>query len=681
MSAQRSYHDEVRERLLELWVRREEFGNPVGCVTSTFTFDAGFFEEECLGRFVGMDTHPQYDDERVYLVEREEKLSEIFSCVLVDRSHAVQDRSLRWHLLPITVPRSHIMHAKVTLLAWQNHVRVLVGSANMTEYGYRRNFEHMGVLDFGLGGNLPHNMLVDVVDFFQRLRREYVPYADEGPQVGLDRFLQKVPTLVEDQGNGWKRGQPSVSFLAQFPGDRSSLFERIGKEVWYGTGPSDAFVLSPFFDDRERSKETVDALVGIMGVQGERRIHFMTSGYELEDDTVELEAPEVLKVPWQPRMQHLFHLLEGVESIDKGEEHRSLHAKSLWLQRENRAVYMIGSSNFTGAGMGVHGGTCNIEANLVYYLPSTNDPFARKCENAYPPNELVKTDLNFRQDIQRQTHEGEGFVPLPEGFETALFRPEGIGGVLLLSIATSQARPFVVKDQTGNELLDWARWQGEGKGETVHVTWTDVRPPTSLLVDWQSDDGSEQTSFWVVNVTDTTLLPAPEDLRELELDMLIEILTSTRPLHEAVRTLIRRKERAEESIQVIISDPHKKVDASNYLLRKFRRIAHALEGLQERLERTAYNIEALRWRLRGPIGPVALAKRLALEEGEGAAFMISEVAMVLRSVDWAKSNEVLGQEQVAEEIEAVYSELEELASEHPSPDNLAKYVRESFAKR
>jgi len=103
-------------------------------------------------------------------------------------------------------------------------------------------------------------------------------------------------------------------------------------------------------------------------------------------------------------------------------------------------------------------------------------------------------------------------------------------------------------------------------------------------------------------------------------------------------------------------------------------------GLQERLERTAYNIEALRWRLRGPIGPVSLAKRLVLEEGEGAAFMISEVAMVLRSVDWAKSNEVLGQEPVAEEVEAVYSELEALASEHPAPDNLAKYVRESFAK-
>lgn len=688
MSPQRSYQDEVRERLLDFWVRREEYGNPIGCVTTTFTFDAGFFEEECLARFVGMDTHPQHDDERVYLVEREEKLAEIFACVLVDRSHVVQERSLRWHLLPVTVSGGYIMHAKVTILAWQHHIRVLVGSANMTEYGYRRNFEHIGVLDFNCGGELPLELLDEVVDFFRQLsearagNQAFIPGAEavEGPRNGLSQFLENIGSLTAKWGRpGWKRGQPSVVFMAQFPGNES-LFQRIRREVWYGTGPSEVFVLSPFFDEGEAARHTVDALVKNMAVQGERQLHFMVTGIEQEDGRVELEIPEALGQPWHCRMEHLFYLVEGKEKLEKGEENRPLHAKSLWLQREGKAVYMIGSSNFTRAGMGAGGGPCNIEANLVYYLPSISDPFARKCESGYPPHRKVEDNLHFLQEIDHQTQEGESFVPLPGEFGEALFRPEGAGGILVLSILPSLSCPFLIRGRGEEVLLDQGGWMEQKKSDPIPVPWTEIRPPTGLIVKWQDQQGNWQRSLWVVNVTDTTLLPPPDELRDLDLDMLVEILTSARPLHEAVRAAIQRKERAQELGREIIFDPHKKVDTRNYLLRRFRRIAHAFEGLQVRLQRSVYNLEALRWRLHGPVGPVALAEGLAKEEGEGAAFMISEVAMVLRSVDWARANEQLGEKVVGQEVEEVFRTLQKLASEHPAPDNLAAYVRESFAR-
>jgi hypothetical protein len=681
MSPKKSYQDEVRERLLEFWVRREEYGHPIGCVTTTFTFDAGFFEEECLARFVGMDTHPQHDDERVYLVEREEKLAEIFACVLVDRSHVVQERSLRWHLLPVTVPHGYIMHAKVTVLAWQNHIRVLVGSANLTEYGYRRNFEHVGVLDFGPDGELPLELLDEVVGFFQQLSAFTQGEEDvEGPRSGLSHFLKNIGSLKEDwDRKNWKRGQPSVLFMAQFP-ENESLFRRIRQDAWYGSGPSDVFVLSPFFDEGEGVKQTVNALVENMAVQGERQIHFLVPGVELEDGVVELEAPEALRQPWHRRMQHLFCLIEGRETVEKGEENRPLHAKSLWLQREERAVYMIGSSNFTRAGMGVSSGQGNIEANLVYSLPSVSDPFARKCENGYPPHHRVEENLHFRQDIDRQTQEGESFVPLPEKFAEALFEPEGAGGILMLYISEALPSVFHIKGREEEILLDQKKCEEEKRQNPIEINWTEVRPPTGLRVEWQDGQGEWQKSLWVVNVTDTTLLPPPEELRDLELDMLVEILTSARPLHEAVRTVIRRKERAKDLGIEVIFDPHKKVNTRNYLLRRFRRVANALEGLQARLQRPAYNLEALRWRLYGPVGPLALAERLGKEEGEGAAFMISEVAMVLRSVTWTKTNELLGSEAVEREIKDVFARLEKLAREHPAPANLAAYVRKSFAR-
>jgi hypothetical protein len=682
MSPKKSYQDEVRERLLEFWMRREEYGHPIGCATTTYTFDAGFFEEECLARFVGMDTHPQHDDERVYLVEREEKLAEVFACALVDRSHVVQERSLRWHLLPVTVPHGYIMHAKVTLLAWQDHIRVLVGSANLTEYGYRRNFEHIGVLDFRPDGELPLELLDEVVGFFRQLSAFTAQGTEgiEGPRSGLSQFLKNIGSLTESWvRTNWKRGQPSVLFMAQVPGDES-LFQRIRQEAWYGPGPSEAFILSPFFDEGEAAKQTVKALEKSMAVQGERQIHFLTPGVELEDGIIELEAPDALRKPWHRRMQHLFYLVEGREKLDKGEETRPLHAKSLWLQREERAVYMIGSSNFTRAGMGVSNGQCNIEANLVYYLPFASDPFARKCETGYPPHRKVEENLHFRQDIDRQTQEGESFVPLPEKFGEALFQPEGAGGILMLYISAGFPSVFCIKGREEEIILDQRKWEDEGKQGSVKISWEKTRPPTGLRVEWQDRQGEWRTSLWVVNVTDTTLLPPPEELRDLELDMLVEILTSARPLHEAVRAVIRRKERAKNLGIEVIFDPHKKVNTHNYLLRRFRRVANALEGLQIRLQRPAYNLEALRWRLYGPVGPLALAERLAKEEGDGAAFMISEVAMVLKSVNWAKINELLGEEAVAREVEDVFARLEKLAKEHPAPTNLAAYVRKSFAR-
>ena len=145
MTARRSYRDETRARFLEFWERKEEYGAPVGCVATTFTFDETFFELDCLGRFAGIETDPQ-ESQVGYVVEREEKLGGITACVLVDRSHAAERRSLRWRQLPAGPVTGGILHAKVSLLVWKDRVRVLVGSPNLTKFGYRKNLESLAGL-------------------------------------------------------------------------------------------------------------------------------------------------------------------------------------------------------------------------------------------------------------------------------------------------------------------------------------------------------------------------------------------------------------------------------------------------------------------------------------------------------------------------------------------------------
>ena len=133
-------------RILDLWDPPENAGDALVCLATSFTFDAGFFETECIGRFLNMDSHPSESESVGYLIEREEKLADARICALVDRRHARDKESLRWDILPVLVPHA-IQHAKLSLLLWGNHLRVIIGSANLTEPGYRSNLEVCGSLD------------------------------------------------------------------------------------------------------------------------------------------------------------------------------------------------------------------------------------------------------------------------------------------------------------------------------------------------------------------------------------------------------------------------------------------------------------------------------------------------------------------------------------------------------
>ena len=154
MSRRRAEKKPGYGKLLDAWVPPEGAGDPVGCVATTFTFSPVFFEEECLSRFLQLETHPG-EDGPLYLVEREEKLSQVIcAAALVDQHHCKGFRSLRWNLLPARLS-SGILHAKVVLLHWHNLIRLIVTSANLTEDGYRRNQEVFGVLDYASGKEAP----------------------------------------------------------------------------------------------------------------------------------------------------------------------------------------------------------------------------------------------------------------------------------------------------------------------------------------------------------------------------------------------------------------------------------------------------------------------------------------------------------------------------------------------
>lgn len=671
----RSADDRARSRLLDYWQRKPECGEPIGCIATSFTFDAAFFEEQCLARFVGMETDP-IEDERGYRIEREEKLSSTFCAVIVDQRHVPWLRSLRWHAFGARVPREGVFHPKLALLVWQQRVRLVIGSANLTDTGYRKNLENAGTLDFTPDGDVPRSLLEDVLGFLDDIR-SLAPGADvaDGPQERLRRFLATVRTHVSGwSAGGWARGEPRVSLAFVGPG-RRSLFEQL-RACWSFAPAIVAWVMSPFFDSGARARATADALESLLIQRGDRQVGFIVSGRHQPDGTIELDMPAALASSTSSRVVYSHALVVPAE----GEEPRLLHAKTLWIQRDDQALYCVGSSNFTQAGTGLSSGAgpINVEANLVYELPSLADDFARVCERAYPATEDIELGPHVKfLELDDRTPEPTSHVVLPACFGAATLRIVGNECWLDLEILSEPPPDFAVVLGTGQILVAAAAWISEGRSAVIACRLDHPQPPSYVGVMWGA--GLEQLcAIWPVNVQDTSRLPAPAELRELTLEDLLEVLTSARPAHESIsRILARRAARTKASQDGHETDPHKKVDTRHHLLKRMRRAAAAMEELRARLERPSFSDQALRSRLHGALGPLALAEKLVIEEPVGAAFVIAELAATVASARLDPRGELTLDEARAM-VRAVVRELQSLAARHPAPENLRAYVDQTF---
>ena len=133
-----------------------------------------------------------------------------------------------------------------------------------------------------------------------------------------------------------------------------------------------------------------------------------------------------------------------------------------------------------------------------------------------------------------------------------------------------------------------------------------------------------------------------------------------------------------------VVDPHKRVDTSQFILQRTRRISWALNALRKRLERPVVTMEFLCWRLRGPVGVLALAKALAREANSDAekSFLISELALELSRAKPEPMPNCLPVKKHKNEIQKVIRELKTLipSDDFKGPENLKGYVDTVFDK-
>lgn len=667
-------------KILDAWSAPEGAGEPVGCIATSFTFSPVFFEEECLGRFLRLEADPVADGAS-YLVEREDKLARI-SCAsaLVDQHHCRGLRSLRWDLLPARL-RGGVLHAKICLLHWARLVRIIISSANLTEDGYRRNQEVFGVLDYEPGKKGALSCLGSIVDFL-REAGSYCEQEGGAPSPALRRWnqlLDRVRQIPQDwELEDDQRGRSAVRIHAILTGpDRQNCFHELSRH-WPGASPpDDAYVVSPFFDMSDGSNRPAKELWKILRRRGRAQVSFFVSAENIPgEESLFVHAPESLRLA-QPTGRHQTKTEFRRVVL---EDNRPLHAKGIWLENDCWAAYMIGSSNFTsnGTGLSQH---ANLEANLVYCIDRHRDPTGyRLLDKSFPEGTPIDADAAKWQPRSPEGEDAPGEdVPLPQALDSAVYDwdKEKKGTVSLTFSGTPPAGWVILMEDEEEKFYGEAEWLREGSPEEVSIAWTKTRPPSGFRVRWA---GTEGQSWWPVNAASANSLPPPEELRDLPLEVLIEILTSGRPLHRALWAHLKRKKRGETDTTLV--DPHKRVDTSRFLLQRTRRVSWALNALRERIERPATTEQCLQWRLRGPVGVWAFAKaidREAVSKGE-QAFLLSELALELKRAHLQSVPGSLSTDVVRRELQNIQAELHGLIAFDSLKDHndLRSYIERVF---
>jgi hypothetical protein len=446
----------------------------------------------------------------------------------------------------------------------------------------------------------------------------------------------------------------------------------------------------PFYDvSSDASYPPTQALVSALRERGDRRLELLVPTEVLPDGTLRLRAPCSLARADSRSVD--VRVLPVRDEADG--ELRPLHAKAIWLWSDRWHVFMIGSSNFTSAGLGLRHRARNAEANPAYVVPDDEAALIRALNSVLPAAEDEVEDLDAArwEPVDEETgEEGAVGAPLPLGFLEALFDVVDGRGTVTLRFGRDMPARWTVTGRDGTPAIySSERWAGESSPDAVDQPWPGPSIPSVLEVRWWDAGGATHVAPWPVNVRDLRRLPPPDELRNLSLDTLIEILGSRLPLHEAVdrarRLALMAGSEATDGIPVDI-DPHRRVKTETFLLQRTRRVAKALERLVENLNRPIVHPEALEWRLRGPVGPLALAQALvgaARTPGEGA-FLLADVALALRRLDVAKIAVGVPAQDVVRAIEAAMVEIEGLARRYLShremPKPMAEYIHRALAE-
>lgn len=621
--------------LLDLWAPVTAMdvpvGDPIGFLATTYTFQSDFFEEECLPRFLALESSPE-DEGGLFFAEREQKLAQL-ACrtVIVDAAHAKGGRSFFWDLKAAR-PAKGIQHSKICLLMWAGLLRVTISSANLTRPGYRYNREVVNRFDFHEGASAPRELVGEVAAFLSEVLATCRQEEDEGSaeEAFLTRCVDFVSTLtLAPLDSGLTVTGAFVSPT------RPSLFAQIEAHWPARVPPTMATVTSPFFDQASDNAPSAE-LWKLLRQRGEATTEFRVL-VERQNDTTHILAPQSL-LQAKPKRDATTVTFREITSEDGGAV-RPLHAKIITLSTDDTILCCVGSSNFTAQGTGLFPeAIVNYEANVLH---GTDEKAAFRCLDRFdlpgPEKPLDVEGCTWAAPVDAEEEEDAAhIVPLHASFgEAELLRRED-HLVIVVRLTGTPPKHWHVQAGTRADLY-WMEdrpgsWELGEKSLILKLPQSE-RPPSWLTVTW---DDRTRHAFLPVIVKDRSLLTLGEAVSQVRLSDLADLLASNYSYTRIIALLQQRaleKDPRDRFMDGTI-DPHKKVDVTSFIIPRTRRMTRAFTGICRRIAAPCFTKESLEWRLHGPLGAEALARAIehAQVSEEEKAFFLAELGFELLQV-------------------------------------------------
>ena len=612
---------------------------------TTFALDPDVFEQSCLARFLevsSVDEGTRAVDDLVGSVELHDLLRSASITVLADRSAPVNRSSLLWDLLSCKVEHG-LLHAKVTVLIWEKATRVILGSANLTGAGYRRQIELGLAADLGPQCLFPPNVLEGIADELDTYLY-LVPGFDANTPVfkRAKSTLQLLRKRIEAQqaATATARGNPSVLVAFAPTNSTRGPLDQL-HSVWSGPQPLRATHLSPFWDAKDASVLLATKKL-LTGRPASKRSH-----------CVAVVLGPCGQTAFSKQLAEAVNEVRVLKELDK--ETRLLHAKCLLIESNDWVAALVGSSNHTKAGLGLKPHGRHREIN-VWIGASRASKEGKTLLDLIQIGKAVPVDA---EEVDPLDEDESELLSLPAcfGLTRVNQNPQTLAWELHLGIAQTTDMPpdweiYLVSG--AQPMLTLSQWAASGSPASTVIALAQDSLPMYLLVHWEG-----QSAPWAVVADERQSLPLGPTLSGLNAQQLLDALASGLSVSQMVRQLLERakarqgKKGTKSEAEL---DPLKRHDVHASLLRKGRALGAALSGMQRRLERPAVDADALRMRLTGPLSPAFVATKLAEAVANGvqtraeAVFAIAEIALTVGRVKWSA---VLGTNDCADARKAV----------------------------
>jgi len=632
-------------KLIDKLVPDRSWGSMRGLLSTTYELGPDFLEMDFLPSVFGLGA---WDDRSwASRIALEKHLSQIDAAVILTdaRRYRGRPRSLRLEVKPAVTPRGSALHAKITLVLFERAVRLIVGSANLTERGYRRNREAVASVTAMQGSRKDASLI------YQALI---------GASPALDPWLsaaaRKLISDSLDTLRPWMKENADPDTTFQWTYGQTKLWREYLARWPSGETIKRLSIVSPFWS--ENAGLTLSALLketkiaGALAIDAEVRL--LTDAFEGPNgEVLPILPPGYASYNWaalgvkataqavSPKV--LPAELAGMEGFTGT---RALHAKIVLMEGVKNGLAYLGSANFTAHGWGFLGNqmAANVEAGLIIRRPLQTGIFDTLIPDLVG-TPILLTSGNFHS-LQAPEHSSED-EPWPEFILQVLLAPAGADdSELELSIEVDPVGASLpwsarILDKEGfpGEILTSIETDIEGSRRSVRVplssqTLTRLLTDQEILICWCDCPRGRAVPLNVEASARMRLPISPAQRRIQETDLLFyyqgrisweELFPDPEPPP------------GPSDASAVPATPAAGVDKSRIQSYQIREFVEALTGISQDLAASVQSESSMRLALLGPVSPLALAYTVcdAVDSGfrspMAAAFQLVEILACIKS--------------------------------------------------